>query len=174
MLTSNKNIDKIESLQKKAIRLLMWLPRISHIVEAFWALSILPYRKLGIFNVIKFLFQLKRDQLTQTFKKDFILSKNIKNANLRNRNDIYIPRIKSIKIGPCSPLTISLKYGMKINDTKLSNINLISNFRQYLIEDFYQQNKYFNSNTCYVCKRIEEFKDDFTKEKNKSKKYNQT
>ncbi len=55
MLTSNKNIDKIESLQKKAIRLLMGLPRISHTAEAFWALNILPFRKLGIFNVIKFL-----------------------------------------------------------------------------------------------------------------------
>ena len=46
-----------------------------------------------------------------------------------------------------------------------SNINLISNFEQNLIEDFYQQNKCFNSNTCYVCKRIEETKDDFTKKR---------
>ena len=120
MLTSNKNIDKIESLQKKAIRLLMGLPRISHTAEAFWALNILPFRKLGIFNVRKFLFQLKRDQLPPTFKKDFILSKNIKNANLRNRNDFYIPRIKSIKIGLLPPLIIFLKYGMKINDTFLN------------------------------------------------------
>ena len=41
------------------------------------------------------------------------------------------------------------------------NINLISNLKQNLIENFYQQNKCFNSNTCYVCKRI----DDFTKKK---------
>ena len=75
MLTSNKNIDRIESLQKKAIRLLIGLPRTSHTVEAFWTLNILPFRKLGIFNVIKFLFQLKRDQLPPTFKKDFILLK---------------------------------------------------------------------------------------------------
>ena len=63
MLTSNKNIDEIESLQKKAMRLLMGLPRISHTAEAFWALNILPFRKLEIFNVIyTFLFQLKGDQ----------------------------------------------------------------------------------------------------------------
>jgi len=62
MLTSNKNIYKIESLQKKAIRLLIGS-------EAFWALNILPFRKLGIFNVIKFLFQLKGDQLPQTLEK---------------------------------------------------------------------------------------------------------
>ena len=46
---------------------------------------------------------------------------------------------------------------------KLSNINLISNFKQNLIEDYYQQNKFFNSNTC--CKRIEESKVDFTKKR---------
>ena len=63
MLTKNKNIDEIESLQKKAMRLLMGLPRISHTAEAFWALNILPFRKLEIFNVIyTFLFQLKGDQ----------------------------------------------------------------------------------------------------------------
>jgi len=42
MLTSNKNIDSIESLQKKAIRFLMLLPRISHTAEAFWALTYSP------------------------------------------------------------------------------------------------------------------------------------
>jgi len=73
MLTSKKNIDKKESLQKKAIRLLMGLPRICHTAEAFWALNILPFRKLGIFNVIKFVFQFEGDQLPPTFKKDFIL-----------------------------------------------------------------------------------------------------
>jgi len=75
MLTSNINIDKIESLQKKAIRLLMGLPRISHTAEAFWALNILPFRKLGDFNVIKFVFQSKEDQLPPTFKKRFHIMK---------------------------------------------------------------------------------------------------
>ena len=79
----------------------MGLPRISHTAEAFglWTYS----RKLGIFNVIKFLFQFKGDQLPQTFKKDFIISKNIKNANLRKRNDFSISRVKSIKIGMLPP-----------------------------------------------------------------------
>ena len=48
---------------------------------------------------------------------------------------------------------------------KLSNINLISNFKQNLIKIFYRQNKCINSNTCYVCKRFEESKDDFTKKR---------
>ena len=43
-------------------------------------------------------------------------------------------------------------------------LTYLSNFKQSFI-DFYQQNKCFNSNTCYVCKRIEESKDDFTKER---------
>ena len=61
MLTSNKNIDKIESLQK----LLMVLPRISLTAEAFWALNILPFRKSVMFNVVKFLFEFKGDRLNK-------------------------------------------------------------------------------------------------------------
>ena len=95
-----------------------------------------------------------------------MLSKYIKNANLRNRNDFYIPRVKSIKIG----LLLShnfpkISYENKRHFSKLSNINLISNFKQNLNEDFYQQNKCFNSNTCHVCKKIEERNDDFTKKR---------
>ena len=70
MINSIKNI-KIESLRKKAIRLLLGLPRISYTAGAFWALNILPFRKLGIFKLIKFLFQFKEDQLPPTFKKKF-------------------------------------------------------------------------------------------------------
>ena len=40
MLTSNKIIDKIESMPKIAIRLLIGLTRISHTAEAFWASEI--------------------------------------------------------------------------------------------------------------------------------------
>ena len=83
-------------MQKKDIRLLMGLPRIFHTAEAFWALNILPFRKLGFFNVIKFLFQFKGDQIPPTFKIDFILSTNIKTATLRNRNGFYIPRASKI------------------------------------------------------------------------------
>ena len=66
MLTSNKNIDKIESLQKKAIGLLLGLPRISLTAEAFWASNI-PFRKLANFNVLKFLFHFKEVQLPPKF-----------------------------------------------------------------------------------------------------------
>ena len=71
MLTSNKNIYEIESAQMKAIRLLMRLPRMSPTSEAFWALNILPFRKLLMFNVVKFLFVFKGDRLKKfhTIKK---------------------------------------------------------------------------------------------------------
>ena len=66
MLTSNKNIDKIESAQ-----MMMRLPRMIHTSEAFWALNILPFRKLLMFNVVKFLFVFKGDRLKKfhTIKK---------------------------------------------------------------------------------------------------------
>ena len=41
-------------------------------------------------------------------------------------------------------------YENKRHFSKRSSINLISNLKQNLIEDFYQQNKCFNSNTFYM------------------------
>ena len=61
-------------------------------------ISNVNFNKSEILNVITFLFKIKEDQLPPTFKKDFIFS-----INLRNRNDLYIPRVKSIKIGMLPP-----------------------------------------------------------------------
>ena len=55
MLTSNKIIDKIESMPKIAIRLLIGLTKNKSNNGSF-----LGFRNLGIFNVVKFLFQLKK------------------------------------------------------------------------------------------------------------------
>ena len=50
MLTKNKNIDEIESLQKKPTRLWHGVTyRICHTAEAFWALNKPPFRKLEVF-----------------------------------------------------------------------------------------------------------------------------
>ena len=160
-------------MQKKDICLLLGLPRINHTAGAFWALNILPFRKLGNFSVIKFVFQFKEDQLPPTFKKNFKSSKNIKNANLRNRNDFHIPRVKSIKIGLLHPHNfpkIWNENNKKKTLFKAFKYQYFSNFKQNLIEDFHKQNKCINSNTCYVCKRIEESKDDFTKNRLKKLK----
>ena len=62
MRASNIIIDKIESLQKKAIRLLMGLPRISHTAEAFWALNILP----PTFKKILYYQKLSKTQILET------------------------------------------------------------------------------------------------------------
>ena len=72
--------------------------------------------------------------------------------------------MKSIKIGLLPPHNFpKIWYENKRQFSKLSNIILILNFKRNLMKDFYQQNKCMNSNTCYVCKRIEESKDEFTK-----------
>jgi len=49
MLTSNKNIDKIESLQKEAIRLLMGLPRRSLDIGSFLGFEHTPLQKIWNF-----------------------------------------------------------------------------------------------------------------------------
>ena len=52
-----------------------------------------------------------------------------------------------------------------INSIIIFKIGYYSNFKQNLIDDCYNQNQCFNSITCYVCKKIEESKDDFTKKR---------
>ena len=65
-----------------------------------------------------------------------------------------MPRVKFIKIGLLPTHNFPKIWNEnKGHFSKLSNINLISNLKQKLIVDFYQQNKCFNSNTCYVCKK---------------------
>ena len=71
---NNLNIHQLQLyavlfLKCKTIKLQNWLPRISHTAEAYWTLNILPFRNLGIFNVIKFLFQLNEISYPQHLKK---------------------------------------------------------------------------------------------------------
>ena len=71
-----------------------------------------------------------------------MLSKYIKNANLRNRNDFYIPRVKFIKIGLLPPHNFpKISYENKRHFSKLSNINLISNFRKKRIKRLKRYNQ---------------------------------
>ena len=56
-----------------------------------------------------------------------------------------MPRVKFIKIGLLPPHNFpKIWYENKGHFSKLSNIYLILNFKQNLIEDFYQQNQCFN------------------------------
>ena len=97
-------------------------------------------------------------------KKISHCQKILKTQILETEMILYILSIKSIKIGLLPPHNFPKIWNEnKRHFSKLSTINLISNFKQNLIEDFYQQNQCFNSNRCYVCKRIKETKDDFTK-----------
>jgi len=84
-----------------------------------------------------------------------------------NRTDITLLKSRATRNKVfCSYNNFSkIWYENKRHFSKLSNINLISSFKQNLIEDLYHQNKYINSSACYVCKRIEERKDDFIKKR---------
>ena len=162
--TSKNNINKIEAMQKKAIRLLIGLPRISHTSEAFWALNILPFKVLCQYNVIKFLHHFKTGQLPSTFENDFFLSKHIKKINLRNKEDFYIPRAKSSKIGMLPPHNFpKIWQENKHIFPKQYTVDLLSNIRENLIDDYYKKNQCLNSKNCYVCKRIQDNKDEFVR-----------
>ena len=77
---------------------------------------------------------MKGDQLPPTFKKDFILSKNIY-INMKKQileTEMIFIFVKSIKIGLIPPHNFpKIWYENKRNFSKLSNINLISNKKKF-------------------------------------------
>ena len=160
--SSTKNIKKIESLQKQAIRLLIGLPRISHTSEAFWALNILPFNVLCHYNILKFLFQFKSGQLTSSFRTDFYQGISKKNANLRNIHDFIIPRVQSNKVRKLPPYSFPKiwKDHKKFFPGRFSQ-NFLSDLRENLIDDYYNRNHCINQRNCFVCNRLKDIKNDY-------------
>ena len=151
-------------MQKKAIRLLIGLPRISHTSEAFWALNILPFSILGVFNVLKFLIQFKTGQLSPSFKKDFFTFKDINRLNLRNKEDFVIPRVKSEKIGRLPPHNFpKIWCNNKKSFPDAGPFDSLSKLRENLLNNYYERNQCRSSKTCFVCKRLTETKNEFIK-----------
>ena len=164
--TSAKNIKKIESLQKQAIRLLVGLPRISHTSEAFWALDILPFDVICRYNILKFLLQFKSGQLIPSFNTDFFLGSNLKRANLRNNDDFIIPRVQSNKVRKLPPYNFPRIWN---EDKKLfpdkCSFNYLSDLRENLINDYYDKNHCINNDKCFVCNKLKDVKEDYIKVK---------
>ena len=125
-----------------------------------------------LYNIIKspFRIKFKLNNSTHSYIFETIHEIFCSKHNIQNNMNFFLVKMKVKFIS--NLLNTIIKTSIKIglipctgHFFKLSNINIISKFKQNLIEDFYQQNKCFNSSTCYVCKRIEESKDDFTKKR---------
>ena len=133
---SSKNRQKIATLQKRAIRNLIGLPRFSHTAEAFALLEILPFDTLSVFNVLKFMIKFESRQLVSTFNGDFPKNREINPRILRNHEDYYIPRIRTKKMENMSPFIFSrISNNMKnIIPSYLFGDDYLEELKQNLLE----------------------------------------
>ena len=123
----------IDIIQKKAIRLLTGLPRLTYTSEAYGVLNILPFSAICKFNILKFLNHYKHGLLPNTFKSDFIFVDHMKRTkDLRSRNTFFLKKIR--KLPP-------YKFPNAWNENKhlFSEDNSTSTFLTNLINDHYEK-----------------------------------
>ena len=84
-------IKPIIKLQKKAVRIIAGASRLAHTENIFKSLRILPFDKLIIFNVCKFMFSYKCNAVPEAFMNTWKTKSEIRERNLRNDEDFHIP-----------------------------------------------------------------------------------
>ena len=84
-------IKPIIKLQKRAVRIIAGASIIAHTENLFKDLRILPYDKLIIFNVCKFMFSYKINKVPEPFYNTWQTKSEMRGRNLRNDDDFYIP-----------------------------------------------------------------------------------
>ena len=93
--TSHKNIKRIFTLQKKAIRLIANAPYNAHTTPLFIQLKILPFDKIITKNILLFMHSIKFGYAPHSFSSTWItnpnrnLERNL-NHNLRAEDDFYV------------------------------------------------------------------------------------
>ena len=137
----------IDIIQKKAIRLLTGLPRLTYTSEAYGVLNILPFSAICKFNILKFLNNYKHDGLLpNTSKSDFIFVDHMKRTkDLRSRNTFFLPRVNLEKIRKLPPY----KFPNTWNENKHlfpednSSSTFLTDMRTNLINDHYEKKSLF-------------------------------
>ena len=102
-LTSEENLDKIEILQKKCVRILTFADFNSHTNQIFIDLGIIKVRDLISMNQLTLVFDFLNGQLPSDLMNLFSLSSDIHSTSLELNsalnNLLYIPRVKTSTYG---------------------------------------------------------------------------
>ena len=107
-LATNENIEKIEILQKKCVRILTFSPFNSHTSDIFKEMKILKVKDIIKMHQLKLVFDFTKNALPNDLMSLFTLAKDIhpdQNLNSSENNLLYIPKVKTTTYG-----TNSLKY----------------------------------------------------------------
>ena len=159
--TTNKNINKIITIQKQAIRTLIGLPRKSHTAEAFSVLDILPFNCLMTYNVLKFMLKFETRQLSATFDSDYYRNREINTRTLRNADDYHIPFTRTKKIEQMPPYVFSKIRNDNVKFLPFHHFGekYLDELKENLLDDYVLKNICKNSKNCYICKKLNSEKD---------------
>ena len=90
--TSNKNLKRVSTLQKKALRTISNVPYNAHTTPLFLELKILPFEKILYHNKILFIHRVIHGHINRSF--EFLRQNNLDRVNtieLRNNDDLFVP-----------------------------------------------------------------------------------
>jgi hypothetical protein len=121
-------IEKIRVLQRKAIRFMTFTPKEDSTSPLFFILKLLKVDDVLHFCVLKFFYEVKKNEIPDSLKLLFAdLSRNC-SRNLRNLDNFVLPQVKTLHYG-----TKSLSFsGVKIYNSFFRSINYNSEFASSL------------------------------------------
>ena len=171
LLATKKPIfNKIVSLQKQAIRLLLKLPRKSHTAEAFYTLDILPFEVLCKFNAVKFMTNIRINR-TLAFRKDWLLNHEISGRRLRNSDEYYVPKGINSKVEKLPMISFAKIMNENHELIQLSIGENLQTLRTNFLKVYYNKNECYDTANCFICSKMSEVRMEKDKrEKRKEKR----
>ena len=119
-LTTKYNLDKINIIQKKCIRIINFEPFNSHTIKLFANNKIIKFEDIITSTLLKLVFEFKTNSLPLELMSLFQHAKEIHNYGTRRalNDDLFVPRIASTKHG-----LRSLKYSAPLTWNEFSRSN---------------------------------------------------
>ena len=135
-LTTKANLEKIDKLQKKSIRIINFLDFREHTINFFYKNKIIKFYDIIQYNQVQLAYQYNKSNLPTQIMELFHLSRDITSHNTRAHCNkaLFIPSIKSSSYGKLSlKYTIPYKYNKFLRDyPSLSGIHTMYAIKEKL------------------------------------------
>ena len=92
--TNVTTISPIVKAQKRAVRCILNVPRLTHTAPLFTKHSILPFSHIYKLQVLLFVYKFKMSSLPRIFHNFFTKTQDIHNYRTRQIDNYYLPRCK--------------------------------------------------------------------------------
>ena len=143
--TSEKNLKRIEILQKKCIRLINKAKNNSHTDNLFKNSSILPFKKIVIQSKLHFMHSICYNYAPSSFADVFLINNTNANYNLRTRAMYKLPtvRLENFKKFPLYSLPFTWNNAGDVTFQSNKCTFQIS-LKNLLLHDLYDDQRFYN------------------------------